>query len=140
MFWPGALAATTTLRIATIATMPRWMRELAGIRQSRLLDVLVVPVVRIAMRVARVSRWFQLGVLNLLSPSTVPVVAPVLFDVPPTTPGTLTPEQARERYGYPRPAEAHLELRARQRERVFRDQQAPDDDGMVESEGILGGR
>ncbi|MGH8539232.1 MAG: oxygenase MpaB family protein, partial [Stenotrophobium sp.] len=36
------------LRAATIATMPRYMRKLAGIRQSILIDKAIVPVTRLA--------------------------------------------------------------------------------------------
>ncbi|QWF84061.1 oxygenase MpaB family protein [Amycolatopsis sp. CA-230715] len=140
VLWPGALVITTALRIASIASMPRWMRELAGIRQSRLLDALIVPVMRISFRLTRISRWFQLGALHLLSPSTTSVVAPVLFDIPATNPGTLTPAAARDQHGYPKPAEAHLDLRAKQRQRVFADHRAPSDVGLVESEQILGTR
>ncbi|MFD9890840.1 oxygenase MpaB family protein [Amycolatopsis sp. NPDC059027] len=140
VFWPGALVMTTALRIATIASMPHWMRDMAGIRQGRLLDTLIVPVMRISFRLTRISRWLQLSALHLLSPSTTSVVAPVLFDVPPAAPETFSPAEARERYGYPKPAEAHLDLRARQHQRVFADHQAPSDVGLVESEPILGTR
>ncbi len=32
---PGMLAVNSVLRAATIATMPRWMREMGDLRQSR---------------------------------------------------------------------------------------------------------
>ncbi|GAA2788082.1 hypothetical protein GCM10010470_23290 [Saccharopolyspora taberi] len=138
--WPATLVVTTALRIATIATMPRWMRELSGIRQNRLLDLLIVPVMRISFRLIRISRWLQLGALHVLSPSTTRVVAPILLGIPAATDETLTPAEARERYGYPMPAQAHLELRARQYKRVFADRSTPSDVGLVESEQILGTR
>ncbi|WP_246258237.1 oxygenase MpaB family protein [Amycolatopsis anabasis] len=138
--WPATLVVTTALRVATIASMPRWMRDMAGIRQSRLLDALIVPVMRLSFRLIRISRWAQLGALHLLSPSTTPVAAPILLGVPPATPEALTPAQARERYGFPQPAQAHLELRAKQRERVFSDRREPSDIGLVESEPLLGTR
>ncbi|WP_409497075.1 oxygenase MpaB family protein [Amycolatopsis sp. cmx-11-12] len=103
VYWPATLVATTALRVATVASMPRWMREMAGIHQSHLMDTLIVPVMRISFRLSRASRWLQLGALHLLSPSTLPVVAPVLFDIPPATPETLSPAEARERYGYAKP-------------------------------------
>nr|WP_232328515.1 oxygenase MpaB family protein [Kibdelosporangium sp. MJ126-NF4]CEL23011.1 hypothetical protein [Kibdelosporangium sp. MJ126-NF4]CTQ90151.1 hypothetical protein [Kibdelosporangium sp. MJ126-NF4] len=140
VYWPATLIVTGAMRIATIASMPHWMREMAGIRQSRLLDTLIVPVMRLSFRVIRLSRWLQLAALHLLSPSTMPVVAPVLFRIPPTTSETLSPTQARERYDYPEPAQAHLELRATQRKRVFADRQNPSDVGLAESEPILGPR
>ncbi|GAB3505135.1 oxygenase MpaB family protein [Amycolatopsis cihanbeyliensis] len=138
--WPATVVVTGALRVATIASMPRWMRDMAGIQQSRLLDALIVPVMRLSFRLIRTSRWLQLGALHLLSPSTTPVVAPILFGVPATTPETLTPAEARDRYGYPKPAQAHLELRARQHRRVFTERQAPSDTGLAESEEVLGTR
>ncbi|AZQ37967.1 DUF2236 domain-containing protein [Streptomyces cyaneochromogenes] len=135
---PAALAAAKTQRIATIATLPRWMREMAGIRQSRLLDVLVVPVMKTAFALARLNTWVELRLLERLSPSTVAVVAPVKLGIPPHSEEVLTPAQARARHGYPRPAEAHLEFRARQAARVFGDGKAPSDQGLIESQDILG--
>jgi hypothetical protein len=69
---------------------------------------------------------------------TVPVAAPVLLDVPPANPEIVSPAQARPRYGYDKPSEAHQELRARQAERVFGEGVSPSDEGLVESEPILG--
>lgn len=125
-------------RAGVIATMPMWMRELADLRQSRVIDVLVRPVLRAAMLAASASTSVKLMVLGLLSPSTVPTVAPVFFGIEPVNPETLTPAQARERYGYQRPAEAHLEWRARQHERVFGRGEVASDDGLVESQAVLG--
>lgn len=135
---PVAVLMARVLRGATVATMPRWMREMSGLRQSRLADSLVVPAMRVAFRGVNANRRVKLAVLRMLSPSTAPVVAPVLFGVPPRNPETFTPAQARERYGYAKPADAHRELRARQHARVFDDGQAPSDAGIVESEAILG--
>ncbi|WP_020672365.1 oxygenase MpaB family protein [Amycolatopsis nigrescens] len=140
VYWPATLIITTALRIATNASMPRWMREMSGIRQSRLLDALIVPVMRISFRLSRISGWLQLGALHVLSPSTMPVVAPILLGIPATTPETLTPAEGRARYGYPKPAQAHPELRAKQHKRVFAERQEPSDVGLVESEPVLGTR
>ncbi|MCX4781931.1 DUF2236 domain-containing protein [Streptomyces sp. NBC_01264] len=135
---PGRMVVARTHRIATIATMPRWMREMAQIRQSRLLDVLIVPVMRTSFALAHLSPRVELFLLGMLSPSTVKVVAPVKLGVPPRTKEVLTPEQARTRYGYAKPAEAHAELRARQAERVFGYGRAPSDQGLIESQEVLG--
>ncbi|WP_408897379.1 oxygenase MpaB family protein [Nocardioides sp. R1-1] len=125
-------------RAGVIATLPHWMREMADMPQSRAVDLLVRPVLRATFAALSPSKRLQLRILGLLSPSTVPVVAPVLLGVPPTSPEVLTPAQARGRYGYDRPAEAHLEWRARQRERVFGRGERPSDEGLVESEPVLG--
>lgn len=73
-----------------------------------------------------------------LSPSTVPVIAPMKLGIPPRNEEVLTPAEARARYGYAKPAEAHLEFRARQATRVFGDGEAPSEQGLIESQEILG--
>lgn len=135
---PVTFVVTRTLRAATIATMPRWMREMAGLRQPAVIDTAVRPAMWLTFRLVRVSARLQLALLRYLSPATVPVVAPVLLRVPPQRAETLTPAQARERYGYAPPAHAHLDWRALQHARVFDEHTAPSDDGLVESEPILG--
>lgn len=135
---PVSMAVAKAQRIATIATMPRWMREMAGIRQSRLLDILIVPVMKTAFALAHLSPKIELRLLELISPSTVPVIAPIKLGIPPRTAEVLTPAEARARHGYAKPADAHLEFRARQAARVFGDGQAPSDQGLIESQEILG--
>jgi uncharacterized protein (DUF2236 family) len=98
-------------RRATIATMPHWMRKMAGLRQSRVTDTLVTPVMKIAFAVGATNPRLMLAVLNLLSPGTVPVAAPVLLGIPPERPETLTPAQARERYGILPPTEEYARFR-----------------------------
>ena len=135
---PIARVAAEVLRAGTIATMPHWMRQMSGITQPRIVDVLVRPVLWTAFHLAKLSPRGQLQLLSLLSPSTVPIAAPILLGVPPLTAEILTPTQARSRYGLDRPAEAHLELRTRQAKRVFGEGVAPSDEGLIESEPILG--
>lgn len=137
VFWPAKKLAAYALRKATLATMPRWMRDDAELTQSRLTDAIVPPLARAFFFAAHLSRRVELLALAFLSPSTVPVVAPVLLKVPPRRDETLTPSEARTRYGYAKPADAHAELRARQRARALAGQR-PSDDGLVESEPILG--
>jgi hypothetical protein len=50
----------------------------------------------------------------------------------------LTPAEARERYGYQRPVDAQHDLRARQHARVFGQGAAPSDEGLVDSQTVLG--
>jgi uncharacterized protein (DUF2236 family) len=126
------------LRVATIATMPAWMREMSGLTQPRLLDILITPVMKVSFWAVQLHPRAELALLRQLSPGTVPVVAPILLDVAPERPETLTPSEAQARYGFDKPAEAHREWRARQRARVFDEGRAPSDDGLYESEAILG--
>jgi uncharacterized protein (DUF2236 family) len=138
VFAPASWVVGRTLRAATIATMPRWMREMGGIKQSRLVDVAVVPVMKAAFFAVNLNKRVKLAVLHFLSPMTSPVVAPILYGVDPTNPVVRTPAEARALYGYDKPAEAHLELRARQAAKVFTEGVAPSDVGIIESEPILG--
>ncbi|GAB3851192.1 oxygenase MpaB family protein [Nocardioides maradonensis] len=128
------------LRAGVIATLPRWMRDMGEVPQPRVVDVLVRPVLMVAFRLARLSTSLQVQLLRALSPGSVPIVEPVLRKVPPRTPEVVTPAEARERFGYAKPAEAHLEWRAQQHARVFGAGEAPSDAGLVESEPILGKR
>jgi uncharacterized protein (DUF2236 family) len=137
-FAPLTWITTRALRIATIATMPRWMRTMAGLEQSRLLDLAIRPVMRVAFAVVNANKRLKLEALTFLSPMTRDVVAPILYAVPPTQPVVRTPAEARALYGYDRPADAHLDLRARQAAKVFGQGERPSDEGIVESEPILG--
>lgn len=135
---PARWVVGSFFRAGVIATLPAWMREMGDLPQSRVIDVLTRPVLRATFAGLTLSKGLQLRILALLSPSTVPVVAPAFLGVPPTNPEVLTPAQARERYGYDRPAEAHLAWRAQQHEKVFGRGEEPSDAGLVESESILG--
>lgn len=138
VFQPVAWLVAAILRTGTIATMPMWMRRMGGFRQPRIVDTMVTPLLRLAFRAARLSDRMQLWLLGWLSPSTVPVAGPVLLGIPPRESVTHTPAQARERYGYAKPAEAHPELRDRQAKRVFERHEQPSDEGITESRSILG--
>jgi uncharacterized protein (DUF2236 family) len=112
VFRPGAWVVSRVLRAATIATMPRWMRKLGGLRQPRLVDALVTPVMKIAFRIARLSPRLQILGLRVLSPSTVPIAAPALLGIAPVRPETVTPAEARERHGILPPLEEYKRFRS----------------------------
>ncbi|AKU15372.1 oxygenase MpaB family protein [Luteipulveratus mongoliensis] len=135
---PVSSLSNFMMRRAVIATFPGWMREMAGTKQPKAVDVAIRPVMKLAFRSMRLSTHGQLWLLKQLSPSTVPVVAPILFGIKPLSETTTTPSQAQETYGYDKPAEAHLDLRARQADRVFTHSEKASDEGIVESEPILG--
>lgn len=130
---PAQWVQARVLRAATIATMPRWMRSLGGLRQPRAVDVLVRPVMRVTFWT--VSRFPRLQVLLLgqLSPSTVPVAAPVLLGIEAERAETRTPAQARERAGLVPPTESYARFRA-----LVAERRASRETGIAESEPILG--
>lgn len=135
---PISWVINKALRIATLATMPRWMRKMAGLRQSRLLDVAIRPVMKTAFRLVSASKRVEVMIVGHVSPSTLPIVKPILLGVPPVRPETLTVAEAQTRYGYEPPARAHAAWRAKQRARVFDDGLAPDDAGLIESQAVFG--
>ncbi|MFD6397518.1 oxygenase MpaB family protein [Nocardia sp. NPDC060249] len=126
------------LRRGTLATMPRWMREMAGLPTGRLLDALVTTPMSVAFTVVSLNARLQIQLLRLISPMTVAVAGPVLLKIPPASKTTMTPRQAQELYGYDIPALAHQALRDKQRARVFGRGEAPDDQGLIESQAVLG--
>ena len=135
---PAAWVVSRVLRAGTLATMPRWMRSLGGLRQSRLVDALITPLLRTSFFIVNRSPRLQLMILGWISPMTVPVVKPYLLGIPPEYPEIVTPAEARDRYGYDKPAESHLALRAKQADKVFGEGGAPSDEGIIESQAVLG--
>lgn len=83
---------------ATIATVPAWMRVLGGFDQSRAADALAISAGRAAMRVAT-PLPARLRLVDRVSPSIRPVWQNALRGAPPLRDETVTPAQARERFG-----------------------------------------
>lgn len=135
---PAALVITAFLRRGTLATMPRWLRKMGGVGTSRLLDALIVPPLSAGFTLLSLSPRVQLILLRLISPMTVPIGTRVLRSIRPVNPVTTTPREAQRRFGYAVPAQAHLEFRAKQANQVFGQGLAPSDEGLVESQPILG--
>lgn len=135
---PANKLVAAFLRAGTISTMPKWMREMSGLKQPKAVDVGIVPVLKTAFWLANVNSHAKVALVGLLSPMTKPVVAPVLLGIAPDNPVTMTPSEAQVLYGYDKPSQAHLDLRAKHADRVFGKGEAPSDEGIVESEPILG--
>ena len=122
----------------TISTYPAHIKELLGVRQPRVLDLVAKVVLTAGFKVAHRVPALSIALLKVLSPSTVDVAAPILLGIPAEKQVTMTPREAQHLYGYDEPAKAHLELRARQHEKVFGRGEAPSDEGIVESQAIIG--
>jgi uncharacterized protein (DUF2236 family) len=135
--WPMMWVVNKSMRFATIATLPHWMREMAGVHQSRLLDSLIRSLMRFSFGLVHLSRTAELFILGQMSPSTRKVMEPIFRNIPPQQATMLTPAEARERYGYDKPSEAHLEWRERQKARRLAGE-TPSNEGLVESESLLG--
>jgi uncharacterized protein (DUF2236 family) len=138
VFAPVVWVVTAVLRRATIATMPQWMRKMGGLRQSRLMDAAITPLMKVVFRIGNANKRLTLLNLKFISPSTVPIAAPVLLGIPPQRDETLTPAQARERYGVLVPSEEYARFRALVEEKRAAKETVPVGPEIAESQAILG--
>jgi hypothetical protein len=107
---PGLWLFARVFRIAVIATLPGYQRDLANLNQPRILDTLIRPVMRTMLRLAEASPRIKVAMLGILSPSTVPIAAPMLLGVKPLSDEILTPAESFRRHGVPTPAELYAQL------------------------------
>jgi uncharacterized protein (DUF2236 family) len=99
-FW----ALSRLMAPATIASLPKWMRTLGGFDQPAVVDRLIVPLTRIAVR-ATTSPKARLAVLARGSlTATHSVLQRHLRDEPPLRAVTVTPAEARAATQQPRMA------------------------------------
>lgn len=134
----GKPFANGLLRAGVIATLPQYMRDLGGFRQSAATDRAVTIALRTVMRGVAASIPTQRYLLRMLAPKTLGIIEPHWRGIEPTNPTVWTPVEAREHFGFVRPAEAHLDFREKQYQRVFGEGLAPSDDGLLESQALLG--
>lgn len=99
------------MRRAVIASLPRYHRELGGLRQSSLTDAAIKPVMRIVFKLMNGSPRMLLTGLGVLSPSTVPVAGPMLMGLAPRSTEVVSPQDTFRRHETPTPAELYAELR-----------------------------
>lgn len=136
---PLTWVVNTVLRAGVIATMPQWMRTMGGVPQHRLVDVAVRPILRLAFAAVHVAPpAVVLRLIGMLSPATVPVIAPVFLGLSPRDETVVSPAEGRARYGFDKPADAHLQWRAKQYQKVFGEGSEPSDAGLIESQAVLG--
>lgn len=109
---PLRAGLTAVVRRGVVATMPHWMRDMGGMPQSRATDLAAAALIRPVAVAVSLSPRLQLALLRVISPRTVPVVAPVLLGVPPTDPRVREPAEARAAYGHTSPREQYAELEA----------------------------
>jgi uncharacterized protein (DUF2236 family) len=125
-------------RKAVVATYPRYIRKMFGLSQSRATDVAVRWFFRAAHAALVRNSLLYATVGDLIIPTTMPIVAPVILGIPAKSPITMTPREAQKLYGYDIPSEAHKDLRAKQEQRVFSAGEAPSDEGLIESQQYIG--
>ncbi len=83
---------------AAISTMPRWMRELAGVWQPRAFDAAIVPLARAAVRLAT-SPAVTRRMVEDMAPSALPLLEQVLQEEAPLRDEVPTVAEARARFG-----------------------------------------
>lgn len=126
------------LRAGVVATYPRYMRDLFGIRQGRFVDALVWLPLKVGHSILAKSTVLTYHAGQFLAPAAFETLAPVILGIEPLNPITMTPRDAQAAYGYAIPSEAHHDVRQRQRDRVFGEGLTPSDDGLLESEEHIG--
>ncbi len=130
--------AMSIMRRGIISTYPRHFRKMFGITQGPVTDALVLWPNKLLHGAARAFPEVSFLFMQLLAPAAVEVAAPVILGIPARNATTMTPREAQAKFGFDLPAEAHPELRAKQRARVFDEGIRPSDEGLVESEQHIG--
>ncbi|MFT3926557.1 MAG: oxygenase MpaB family protein [Myxococcales bacterium] len=113
---PVAWVVNTVLRRAVIGTMPRWQRNMVGLRQGAWLDSALIPVMRVSFGLVSRLPWLEEILLRAIAPSAVKLALPVLYGVPAQSPEVLTPAAAFARHGVARPAEIYAGYRSAEHE------------------------
>lgn len=93
-FW----AISRLLAPATIATLPRWMRELGQFDQPGIVDAAYRPLVSAGMRIAGIPA-VETTILRRSLPMTRTALRDFHNAKAPLRPVTVTPAEAKERYG-----------------------------------------
>ena len=106
-------------RWGTIATYPRWMRPMLGVKQSRLMDQLMFwtwkPIFAFFLKFPKV----HMEIVKRASPRAVRYFEAPLLGVPAESPKIMKPEVARRMYGNPKsPLEQREELLAKRNEGI----------------------
>jgi hypothetical protein len=83
---------------ATIATIPKWMRQLGGFDQAASIDAMILPATKIAVRMGRNPMASRM-ILKQMAPSALPVMEQVLRKQKPLRNEVLSPAEARQRFG-----------------------------------------
>ncbi|HSW12813.1 MAG TPA: oxygenase MpaB family protein [Solimonas sp.] len=100
--WLGSHVMST----ATIATIPRWMRQLGDFDQPAWLDAAIVAPARMAVKLAGQPLAAR-TTLRMMAPSALPVMEQVIRGEKPLRDEILSPAEARQRYGRTDLAAAH---------------------------------
>lgn len=123
---------------AIISTYPKYMRDMAGIKQGPVTDFAVLYPTKFLHWVMDRNIHLRLWFMNLIAPQAVPVAAPMMLGIPPLSDKIWGVREAQAAFGFDLPAEAHQDLRAKQYKRVFEQGEKPSDEGLEESQAHIG--
>lgn len=96
---PMRAALGPVIRSGVIATYPRWMRPLMGVRQSKLKDAAVTALIRPGMAALAHSPRAQMWFLERVAPRGGPVLTGHIRGLPAESSSVYSPEQARKKFG-----------------------------------------
>jgi uncharacterized protein (DUF2236 family) len=101
------------LRASIIATYPRWMRPMLGVKQSRAVDTASIALWRMLFKGAHNNPDVMMAMVERVSPRSVRYIEPAIRGIKADSPRTHSPSWARERYGDPRtPLEQYADIKA----------------------------
>ncbi|WGX98068.1 oxygenase MpaB family protein [Nocardioides sp. L-11A] len=121
-----------------VSTYPQHLREMANLRQGPITDALVLWPNRLLHQLFARSMNARLALFGLLAPAAVEIAAPAILGIPPLSDRVWGVREAQEHFGFAVPGEAHPDVRAKQRDRVFRQGEKPSDEGLEESQRHIG--
>ncbi|MDN5682963.1 oxygenase MpaB family protein [Corynebacterium glyciniphilum] len=105
------------LRKSIIATYPRWMRPMLGVKQSRLMDTLSIAAWKPIYKVLAANPKLFLWLIARICPRALRYYEPALLGIAADTPRVLSPEVSRRMYGNPlTPLEQREELLKKRQE------------------------
>jgi uncharacterized protein (DUF2236 family) len=106
-------------RKSIIATYPRWMRPMLGLKQSRITDEAMFLLWKPFLTLFRHSPALICWVVERICPRALRYIKPIYYKVPAETPRVYTPEVARKMFGNPlTPLEQREELLEKRREGI----------------------
>lgn len=106
------------LRRSIIATYPRWMRSMMGLKESsKIMDTLSIAVWKPVFKVLSASPTLFLWLIKRICPRALRYYEPILLEKPAKSPRVYTPEVARRMFGNPlTPLEQREELLKKRQE------------------------
>lgn len=89
-------------RWSVIATYPRWMRKMAGVKQGPIKDAFSIALWRVILQTFAKFPAAEMWVIGRINPRGAKYVEQGVRKIPAKTPRVYTPEVARKMHGDPR--------------------------------------